>query len=294
MSTEDIVNIKGSTWVIPGATNIGVVENDGLVYLVDSGNDKESGRKINKILTERNWKLKGIINTHSNADHIGGNDYLQRMYGCEILTTRGEAPFVEMPFLESSLLWGGLPIKELRSKFFEAKPSSVTDIISHENIVDGFRFISLPGHFIDMAGVITEDNVFFLGDCMFGENILEKYGIPFIYDVAKYKKTIEEVRAAAADYYVLSHGGVRTEIDALADINLEMVERTESMLLEITAETKTFEDVLSSLCDVFGIRLNFAQYALVGSTVRSFLSYLYNSGRIGYLFENNRMYWKRK
>ena len=40
--------------------------------LIDSGNDKEAGKKVLKIFDAQGWRLKAVYNTHSNADHIGG------------------------------------------------------------------------------------------------------------------------------------------------------------------------------------------------------------------------------
>lgn len=68
------------------------------VCLIDSGSDKEAGRKIRQILDKNGWKLKAIYDTHSNADHIGGNKYLQTQTGCGIF-----APGVES---EVRIPWG--------------------------------------------------------------------------------------------------------------------------------------------------------------------------------------------
>jgi glyoxylase-like metal-dependent hydrolase (beta-lactamase superfamily II) len=292
---DEIINLKGSSWVIPGPTNIGIVEVNNGVYLIDSGNDKESGRKINKIITTKNWKLSGIINTHSNADHIGGNDYLQRMYNCEIFASQTEKSFIESPVIEASFLWGGFPVKELKNKFFEAKPSKVTNVITEQNILSGgIKVLSLPGHFFEMIGIITNDNVCYLGDCMFGESTLKKYKIPFIYDISGFKKTIEKIKTIKMDYFVMSHGNIETDITEIADENMLIVEMIENKLLEIVHAKTSFEDILKKLCDETGIDLNCGQYALIGSTVRSFLSYLYNADKIQYEFIGNKLFWSNK
>ncbi len=283
-----------STWVLEGPTNIGFFEKDGQVTLIDSGNDKESGRGINKILRDRGWTLKAIVNTHSNADHIGGNDYLQRNLNCPVFAPEGEHSFIENPPLETALLWGGREVKDLRNKFFQARPSRVDRLIRpEEEIVPGLRAVGLPGHFMNMVGLETGDGVLFLADCLFGDRILGKYGIPFIYDVRAYGETIRGVMGREARYYVPSHGPVEEDIIPLARRNLDLVERIGERLLIHGEEEKTFEEMLRLLCDDFRIELNAGQYALVGSTVRSFLSYLNDEGLMDFSFRDNRMLWKR-
>ena len=56
------------------------------VILIDSGNDSDMGKKITRILEEHEWQLSYIINTHSHADHTGGNQVLQKYYICLMFT----------------------------------------------------------------------------------------------------------------------------------------------------------------------------------------------------------------
>jgi glyoxylase-like metal-dependent hydrolase (beta-lactamase superfamily II) len=292
--TNPLVLLSGSSYVIPGPTNIGLFVRDDAAFLIDSGNDKEAGRKLHKLLSENNLRLRAIINTHSNADHIGGNDFLQRKYNCEIWASKTETAFIETPFLESAFLWGGYPIRDLNSKFFCAKPSVVSTIIEPaSDSREGMSFLKLPGHFFDMIGIITEDRVFYLGDAMFGDQVLEKYKIPFIFDVEGFKQTLDAITGVDADYFVLSHGDVQTRIAPLAEANRQLVLRVEQTVLDLLDGAKTFDAVLRDVCAVFHIRLDYAQYALVGTTVRSFLSYLYNRGEIRFDFIDNILYWRR-
>jgi len=291
MDNIPLRRLAGDSWFLPGPTNIGVFVEGASAYLIDSGNDKDAGRKILKLLVEKGWELKAIINTHSNADHIGANNYLQGATRGEIWATAGESAFIERPILEASLLWGGFPFRELRSKFFEAKPSKVTRLVDPSGKEGGLSFIPLPGHFIDMAGILTKDKVAYLGDSLFGEHILEKYKIPFIYDVRAFKSSLDSLLAIEADWFVPSHGDALDTIGALVEVNAAKVREIEADLLSLLRKPRRFEDLLAELCSLYGIRLDFGQYALDGSTVRSFLSYLKDEGKADYRFEDNKMLW---
>ena len=64
---------------------------------------------------------------------------------------------------------------------------------------------------------------------------------------------------------------------------------------ELTKEylPEGFEIILQKLFTDYGLTMNFEQYVLVGSTVRSYLAWLKDTGRLNGLFENNMLLWQR-
>lgn len=87
------------------------------VWLIDSGNDKEAGKKVQRILDQNGWRLRAIINTHSNADHSGGNQFLRERTGCEIYAHSLETAFIRHTILEPAFLYGGYPLKRCATSF---------------------------------------------------------------------------------------------------------------------------------------------------------------------------------
>lgn len=292
MSEAGLVRLGESSWCLPGPTNLGLVESGGRTILVDSGNDKESGKKVLRLLEERGWTLEAILNTHSNADHIGGNAWLQEKTSCEVWASREESAFIECPALEPAFLWGGDPPVALHGRFFQAKPSRVTRIIEGGSEVSRLRLIPLPGHFFAQVGVLAPDGVFFLGDGLFGEEILEKHRIPFVQDVAAYRASLARIGSTKASRYVPSHGPVVDDVSGLVAANLGRLDRIEAAILAALAREGSFEDVLASLCGAFGIELDEGRYALIGSTLKTFLTWLAKDGRLSCRFEAGRMLWK--
>ena len=64
-------------------------------------------------------------------------------------------------------------------------------------------------------------------------------------------------------------------------------------ICEICENNLTFESILKCIFDEYNLTMNPNQYVLIGSTVRSYLSYLYDEGKVEYEFKNNQMLWKK-
>ena len=287
----ELVQVGAKSYYINSPAKIGLyLQNESDVYLIDSGNDKDSGRKVRKILDDNAWTLKGIINTHSNADHIGGNRYLQQQYGCKIYAKGIEADFTKHPILEPSFLYGAYPFKEMRHKFLLAEESDALDI-SDSSFPKELEVIPLPGHFFDMVGIRTPDNTVFLADCISSQSTLEKYQIGFIYDVKAYLETLDLVDGLEGEMFVPAHAEASKNLTELVEINRSKVYEIADLIMSLCAQPQTFEAVLKSVFDKYNLTMSVEQYILVGSTVRSYLSWLKDSGKLNISFENNYFYW---
>lgn len=288
----ELINVGEKTYYIKNATNIGIYKiDDNNVYLIDAGNDKEAGKKILKIIDEQGWKVKGIITTHSNADHIGGNKVIQDRTSCDIFAYNIEKCFAEYPILEPSFLYGGYPFEDIKNKFLLAKESVVTPI--EDNLPDGLEYFTLKGHFFDMIGIRTSDNIYFLADSLFSEETINKYHLFFIYDVREYLNTLNYLSTLKGKLYIASHCEATSDISSLIEINKNKIQEIIGKIYNVCEEEITFEDILKYIFDEYSLIMNPNQYVLVGSTIKSYLAYLSDDGKLSYEFKDNKMLWKQ-
>ena len=68
---------------------------------------------------------------------------------------------------------------------------------------------------------------------------------------------------------------------------------TASRLCELCADGCDTDTLLQQVFDTYQLRMTFEQYALVGSTVRSYLTWLMECGRVQAICQNNRLLWKK-
>ena len=290
----ELIQVSEHCYYIQSPAKIGLVRlNDTDVCLIDSGNDKDAGRKVRQLLDKNGWRLTAIYNTHSNADHIGGNQYLQKQTVCKIYAPGIECDFTRHPVLEPSFLYGGYPPKELRHKFLLAQDSCAEELTA-DKLPSGFSIIPLPGHFFDMVGFRTPDDVVFLADCLSSRETLDKYQIGFIYDVGAYLDTLETVKTMQAKLFIPAHAEAAESISELAQYNIDKVNEIANHIVELCASPMCFEQLLKQLFGDYSLTTTFEQYVLVGSTVRSYLAWLKDSGRLSLEFKDNLLLWMRK
>ena len=289
----ELNHITGNSYYIQSPSKMGLVKlNDTDVCLIDSGNDKDAGRKVRQLLDANGWHLTAIYNTHSNADHIGGNRYLQGQTKCKIYAQGIECDITRHPVLEPAFLYGGFPPKDLRHKFLMAQESDAQELTG-AMLPEGFELLQLPGHFFHMVGFRSPDDVVYLADCLSSRETLDKYQIGFLYDVAAYLDTLEKVKNMQAAAFVPAHAEVTEDIAPLAQYNIDKVLEIADHMVDLCAEPAIFEELLKKLFDDYGLTLTFEQYVLVGSTVKSYLAWLKDTGRLTAFFEDNRLLWRR-
>ena len=288
----ELVKVGEKTYCIKNPTNVGVYRIDeNNVYLIDTGNDKDAGKKILKIIDAQGWNVKGIVSTHSNADHIGGNKIIQDRTGCPVYAYGMEKCFTEYPFMEPSFLFGAYPFKDLRNKFLLAKESVITDI--NNNLPEGLEYFSLKGHFFDMIGIKTDDDVYFLADSLVSEETIMKYHLFFLYDIREYLKTLDFISNLNGKLYIASHCEATDNISSIVNANRNKVMEICNTICSLCENEITFEDLVQKIFYTYDLGMNVNQYVLIGSTVRSYLSYLYEEGKVSFQFKKNKMYWKR-
>lgn len=293
----ELTKLRGRTYYIPGATNVGVYRyRNGLCTLIDTGLTNTDGRKIIEVLENNNLKIKYIINTHAHPDHFGANNFIKERYpGALTAASSKEKLFMENSFLEQTMLYGASPMPGLSTRILKAQDTPV-DMVVDEGVVElenkKFEIIYLEGHSIGQIGVATEDNVLFCGDAFFSEDKMEKYPFPFVFNVGAHLKTLEFLLNTNYDFYMISHcDGPIDNPKSLIQKNIDNINSNLQIILDFLAQPLTREDLTELIIKYYDIPMNISQYFITISSVGAFLTYLLEKQLINMDIIDGKMYF---
>lgn len=219
---------------------------------------------------------------------------------CEIWITENEQGSLINPFLQPIISWGGNPLPEINSSYYVAEktvPNKIINTNEKLTLNNGIKlsFINLPGHYFEMIGILCENDnkkILFASDGIFGRKNIGKYWIPFLYDVKEFKNSLDKISSLNADFCIPGHGEPTSQIEETVELNKIAIISNEQCILEaLKHKNQTQEDILKYVADKNEINLHIAQYMLIGCTIKAYLTFLYNEGKISYHIKENKMYW---
>lgn len=282
------------TGIFESAVSIGVLKLASGFALIDSGVEDSAVKKALQGVGDNWGTFKAILNTHAHADHIGGNAWSARNRGVKIYATEGESHYIEHPDLEPHFLFGCAPISELLNKFYCAKPSLV-DVKLRPGIFEledrKLTLVDLKGHSPAMLGVITEEGLFHVADAVMPEALVTKHKLMFVHDLGQQLETLDRVSQLPASGYLLSHGGYRSEIHSLIDLNRSVLLEINDLIFSLASNGAEDTTIHAALCQRLDMVETPGQYYLNHTAVRAHLKYLKDQKKLKLLWDQGRLLW---
>lgn len=292
------VALSDRVHAVPGGVNCAIVDlGDGGALLVDSGLDKEYGRKIRKALESLGLTLRVILVTHSHADHFGGNAYLLRQFpDAQVWAPEVEAELIRTPYLEPVYLFhGAKPLPELRGKWLMADPSPVHRVVGPGEITLGsvtITLVDVRGHAHRQLAVLVDD-VLLAADAVFGAETLAKYPILFAQDVIGQLAAHDTIAQQPARLLLPGHGAATEDLAGVAALNRRAVLSAADAVFG-ACDGATTETVLAGACRTLGIVVDdLARYHLNLCVVAAHLSRLRELGMVTCNLADARLEWSQ-
>ncbi len=289
----EVKQLEKNTFYYEAYTNVGIYRlNDAEAVLIDACDHPRMVRGLDRELEKTGLRVKTVIDTHCHVDHICGNRYFQDKYGCKLLSTRLEQPFIYKTDTEPDFYNVGLTVNKQNNPFYGIE-SSETEVITAENIPVGFEIIPLPGHSFEMIGVRTPDDVVFLADSVLSVRTWENYKLPFFHSVNEAIETLGKIGELEGRLFVPSHNPPVENIKELADYNIEKLKEKKALVYGL-CEGRGFDELFALVMKAQALELKTPQYCMYAVMVRNLLQSLIEDGMIHSVFEDGIMKYSKK
>ena len=282
----ELRHVLGRTWVAEASTALlpiyRVTDTD--IILIDTGYAKLDRTGLTALIEDRGFHLRGIICSHAHFDHSGNVRYLQQRCGAKAAAHIIEAGISVNPDAYRAN-YVALTYGKSREFFLEECFVADTIIGPEDDCLDfcGVRFgiLQLPGHSAGHIGVVTPDNVAYVGDCLIDQQQIDSAKLPTSMFIARDLQSKEFLRRTQYDAYILAHKSVVTDIAPLVDSNIAFIHRKAEELLNDLTDGMTFAQWISTFCQRENIRTkNELKFSIIERNFSNFVDWLTDEGRI--------------
>ena len=282
----ELRHVLGRTWVAEASTALlpiyRVTDTD--IILIDTGYAKLDRAGLTALIEDRGFHLRGIICSHAHFDHSGNVRYLQQRCGAKAAAHIIEAGISVNPDAYRAN-YVALTYGKSREFFLEECFVADTIIGPEDDFLDfcGVRFgiLQLPGHSAGHIGVVTPDNVAYVGDCLIDQQQIDSAKLPTSMFIARDLQSKEFLRQTQYDAYILAHKSVVTDIAPLVDSNIAFIHRKAEELLNDLTDGMTFAQWISTFCQRENIRTkNELKFSIIERNFSNFVDWLTDEGRI--------------
>lgn len=296
-----LIPLAPGVFYLPGAVNsVVIADGKGGALLVDTGLDESHARKLLRALDEAHLTPVGILNTHSHADHHGGNAFiLKRFPDLKVFAPPLEDAVINYPILEPIYLFGARPPREWQTKFLLA-PASPARLAPEPGLVRiggvTLELIEVAGH-ASMMFAVRVGEVLYAADALFGPDALSKHPLTFCADSRLQKESAAKLRGLEGIRTVLpGHGEPTDDLAGLVQVNLAAYERTTQAVWQaVQVSAATVDELLARVCNLLGVQMSNAGAVLLNrSVVSAHLTELLEAGRADMRVEGNKLIFSGK
>ncbi|WP_221091429.1 MBL fold metallo-hydrolase [Deinococcus aquaedulcis] len=295
-----LLPLAPDAFYLPGAVNSLVLANgQGGALLVDTGLDDSHARKLLRAVECAGLRPTAILNTHSHADHHGGNAFLlKRFPEVEVWAPPLEAAIIANPLLEPLGLFGARPPRELQTKFLLAPASPARPLPGTGPLTLGgvaLELLPVPGHAAEMVAVRCGE-VLYAADALFGPDALAKHPLTFCADSAAQKASAAALGALQGVRLILpGHGEPTADLPRLVATNLAAYGQTTAAVQAAVAEgPATVDELLARVCAALRVVMTTAGAVVLNrAVVSAHLTELLEAGHATLKVDSQRLLFAR-
>ena len=137
--------------------------------------------------------------------------------------------------------------------------------------------------------------VIFPGDNIFPRNEIIDHWIPLILNPVEYMESLDRLcEIENVDWCIPSHGDfLKRNINEAAELNKIAIISTRTCILDSlkTKKRLTIEEIVKYVADKNDMKLSLSQYALISSTIKSYISIMHDAREIKMEMDNNKLYF---